>query len=250
MRQAIIADIHANLTALTAVLDDIERRGGVDEVWCLGDVVGYGPEPEACIDRLRETTGVCVAGNHDAAAAGRISTADFNPAAAAASRWTTGELSSQGKEYLVRLPPKFVRGDFTLVHGSPRAPMREYVESAAVAGENLAYFETGCCLVGHTHQPMVFTAGDGDHADGDGNCAARHWTTDDPVIPGERRLIINPGSVGQPRDGDPRASYAIHDGDRARLVLYRVGYDIRATQKKMQALGLPERLIARLEYGL
>lgn len=256
MRQAIIADIHANLTALTAVLDDIERRGGVDEVWCLGDVVGYGPEPEACIDRLRETTDVCVAGNHDAAASGRIGTADFNPAAAAASRWTMEQLSPGEKDYLNGLPSSLVRGDFTLVHGSPRAPMREYVESAAVASENLAYFETGCCLVGHTHLPMVFTAGDGDHADGDGeapeagNCAARHWTTDDPVIPGERRLIINPGSVGQPRDGDPRASYALHDGDRATLVLYRVGYDVRATQKKMQALGLPERLIARLEYGV
>ncbi len=244
MRHAIIADIHANLTALTAVLDDIERRGGVDGVWCLGDVVGYGPEPEACIDRLREMTAVCVAGNHDAAASGRIDTADFNPAAAAASHWTAGRLSPSEKEYLRDLPPRLVQGDFSLAHGSPRDPLGEYLIAAAMAAQNLAHFETRYCLVGHTHIPMVFTAGVG------GNCAARHWTTDDPVTLGERRLIVNSGSVGQPRDGDPRAGYAIHDGARATLVLYRVGYDVRATQKKMQALGLAERLISRLEYGL
>ncbi len=111
MRHASIADIHANLTALTAVLDDIERRGGVDEVWCLGDVVGYGPEPEECIDRLREKTEVCIAGNHDAAAAGRIDTADFNPAAAAASHWTAGQLSPRDKEHLRHLPPSVIRLD-------------------------------------------------------------------------------------------------------------------------------------------
>ena len=138
---------------------------------------------------------------------------------------------------------RLVREDFTLAHGSPRDPIREYLVTDTAAAENLAYFETGCCLVGHTHLPMVFAAVAG-------NCTARHWTTDDPVIIGEGRLIVNPGSVGQPRDGDHRASYAIHDGDRATLMLYRVGYDIRTTQKKMQALGLPERLIARLEYGL
>ncbi len=244
MRHAIITDIHANLTALTAVLDDIERRGGADEVWCLGDLVGYGPEPEACIDRLRETTDICVAGNHDAAAGGRIDTADFNPAAAAASRWTAGRLSSREKEYLIGLPTSLVQGDFTLVHGSPRGPLREYLDSDVAAAENLTHFETDYCLVGHTHVPMVFTASP------TGDCEARHWTTDDPVMLSERKLIVNPGSVGQPRDGDPRASYAIHDGDEGSLRLYRVGYDIRATQERMQALGLPERLISRLEHGL
>ncbi|MEE8352904.1 MAG: metallophosphoesterase family protein [Dehalococcoidales bacterium] len=247
MRHAILADTNGNLTALTAVLDDIERRGGVDGVWCLGDVVGYGPEPSACIDRLRETTDVCVAGNHDRAAGGKIDTADFNPAAAIASRWTAGRLSPQGKEYLGDLPPRLVRGDFTMVHGSPRDPIWEYLVSGAAAAENLAHFETRYCLVGHTHVPMVFAAGDGGV---DGSCTARHWTTDDPVILEERRLIVNPGSIGQPRDGDPRASYAIHDGNEGSLRLYRVGYDVRATQKKMQALGLPERLISRLEHGL
>ena len=233
MRHAIIADIHGNLTALMAVLCDIERRGGVDEVWCLGDVVGYGPEPKECIDRLRETTDVCVAGNHDAAAGGRIDTVSFNPAAATASRWTAGELSPPEKEHLGGLPVILARDDFTLVHGSPRDPIWEYLVTDTAA----------------THLPMVFAADDGKIPEG-GNCAARHWTTDDPVTIGKGRLVVNPGSVGQPRDGDPRASYVIHDGDHTRLMLYRVGYDIRATQKKMHASGLPACLIARLEYGV
>ena len=118
------------------------------------------------------------------------------------------------------------------------------MSSASAATENLEHFETDYCLLGHTHVPTVFTAGE------TGNCTARHWTTDDPVILGERRLLVNPGSVGQPRDGDPRAGYAIHDGDEKTLRLYRVGYDIRTTQRRMQALKLPERLISRLEWGL
>jgi len=244
MRHAIIADIHSNLVALLAVLDDIERRGGVDGVWCLGDIVGYGPEPSACIDRLRKMTDVSVAGNHDYAAIGKIDTASLNPAAAAANRWTAGQLSPQEKEYLDGLPLRHVQGDFTLAHGSPRDPIWEYLLSAATAAENLERFETRYCLVGHTHVPMVFTIGKA------GNYVAHHWTTDAPVLLGEGRLIANPGSVGQPRDGDPRAGYAIHDDNEGSLRLYRVGYDIRATQKRMQALGLPERLVSRLEYGL
>lgn len=244
MRIAIIADVHSNLVALTAVLDDIERGGGVDGVWCLGDVVGYGPEPSACIERLREMAAVCIAGNHDHAASVKINIADFNSAAAAASRWTMRQLSPEEKEYLGELPTRLTRGDFTLVHGSPRGPLWEYMDAAVVAAGNLAHFETRYCLVGHTHVPMVFTAAE------NGDVEARHWTTGDPVVIGKAKLIINPGSVGQPRDGDPRASYALYDSDEGSLRLYRIGYDVRTTQKRMQALGLPERLITRLEYGL
>lgn len=244
MRHAIIADIHGNLAALTAVFDDIERRGGVDDVWCLGDVVGYGPEPSACISLLRTMPVYCIAGNHDHAASVRIDVAAFSPDAARATHWTMSRLSPGEKGYLYGLPQKLVRNNFTLVHGSPRGPLWEYLDYAGAATENLAYFETACCLVGHTHVPMVFTA------DAAGNCTGRHWLADNPVVPGESRLIVNPGSVGQPRDGDPRASYALYDDARGSLRLYRIGYDIRATQRKMQQLGLPERLIYRLQRGL
>ncbi len=244
MRHAIIADIHSNLEALKAVLDDIERRGGVDEVWCLGDVVGYGPDPEACLALLRGTTDVCVAGNHDWAAAGKIDTSEFNPEAGAASQWTAEQLSDEERSFLSSLPLIIEKGDFTLAHGSPREPIWEYLTSPGAVQENLAHFQTRHCLVGHTHQPLVFAC------DETGKCSGRHFLPNDPLEIGEERLIINPGGVGQPRDGDPRASYAIHDSDEGRIRLYRVMYDIRATQKKMQAHGIPMRLSERLAYGL
>jgi len=244
MRYAIIADIHANLAALTAVLDDIEGRGGVSEVRCLGDIVGYGPEPRECIALLRQTTNVCVAGNHDWAAISKIDTSDFNPAAAAANLWTAQQLSADDIEYLSSLPLVIEMDDFTLVHGSPREPIWEYVVSVDTAQQNLAYFRTQYCLVGHSHQPAVFTC------DETGACSAQYFVMDSPLALGESRLFINPGGVGQPRDGDPRASYAIYDSEDRLVRLYRVVYDIRSTQAKMQAHGLPARLVARLSAGV
>ena len=244
MRYGIIADIHANLDAFRAVLEDIRQRGGVDEVWCLGDVVGYGAEPGECISLLRETTDVCVAGNHDRAATGKLSTADFNPAAATACQWTEQQLCPDDREYLNNLPEVIERGDFTLVHGSPREPIWEYVLSTSTARENFACFKTAYCLVGHSHRPMVFSYSR------TGVCTVSLFPVDSWLATGDSRLIINPGGVGQPRDGDPRASYAVYDSDSKSIRLYRVEYDINATQTKMTAQGLPRQLVTRLSYGM
>lgn len=244
MRYAIIADIHANLVAFTAVLDDIERRGGVEEVWCLGDVVGYGPEPHQCIELLRQYKHVCVAGNHDWAAISKVSTADFNPDAAAACRWTAEQLKAEDVVYLEGLPLVIEKDDFTLVHGSPRNPIWEYILSVGIARENFFSFRSPFCLVGHSHIPAVFKY------DETGDCSFSLFSPDIGLVLGNKRLIINPGGVGQPRDGDPRASYAIYDAETRMVRLYRIPYDIRATQDKMVKHNLPMRLVARLSYGL
>jgi len=243
MRYAIIADMHANLAAFTAVLDDIERRGGVEKVWCLGDIVGYGPDPHECIELLRQTNHVCVAGNHDWAAISKIDTAEFNPDAAAACHWTAQQLSSADVEYLENLPLVIEEDDFTLVHGSPREPIWEYLISSGLAKENFAYFKSQFCLVGHSHAPLVFSYNES------GACSPSQFSANIGLALGRNRLIINPGGVGQPRDSDPRASYAIYDSETRLIRLYRVPYDIRSTQDKMVAYGLPMRLVSRLSYG-
>jgi predicted phosphodiesterase len=225
-------------------MENIERGGGVDEIWCLGDIVGYGPEPRECLDILRKTANICVAGNHDWAAIGKINTAEFNPDAAAANQWTSQQLSDEDIEYISNLPLIAQKGDFTLAHGSPREPIREYLLSSGAARENLAYFETRSCLVGHSHQPVVFDCNDTE------NISAKYLLPDSLVTTGEGRFIINPGSVGQPRDGNPDAAYAIFDSEQQSIRLCRIPYDISATQKKMQAHGLPVRLAARLSYGV
>jgi len=243
MKCAIIADIHSNLTAFEAVLDDMERRGGVDELWCLGDVVGYGPDPHGCIARLRQYTHVCVAGNHDRAAVGKISTADFNPDAALACQWTAQQLSQKDIKYLEKLPLTIDKDNFKLVHGSPREPIWEYIMSTGIARENFRFFQSPYCLVGHTHVPLVFR-------EEDGACSFSRLVANVGLALGESRLIINPGGVGQPRDGDPRASYALYDSDTKMLRLYRVTYDIAAVQDRMMAKGLPIRLAVRLQHGM
>ena len=244
MHYAIIGDIHANLAAFTAVLDDIERRGRVEKVWCLGDIVGYGPDPHECIELLCQTNHVCVAGNHDWAAIGKVDTAEFNPDAAAACHWTAQQLSSTDVDYLKNLPLTIEEGDFTLVHGSPREPIWEYLISTGIAKENFTYFGSQFCLVGHSHVPLVFGYSES------GACSSSQFLPEIKLALGRNRLIINPGAVGQPRDGDPRASYAIYDSEIGQVRLYRVPYDIRATQDRMVAHGLPMRLIARLNSGV
>jgi predicted phosphodiesterase len=244
MRYAILADIHANLTAFEAMLDDVERRGGVDRFWNLGDTVGYGPDPNECLDRLSKLEHVSVAGNHDLAAIGKISTIDFNPEAATAASWTGERLNAEARRYLATMPLVIENGDFTLVHGSPRDPVWEYLVNAERARANLGHFKTRYCLVGHSHQPVVF------EADENGDIRLVDFSDDRRLELGEKRLIINPGGVGQPRDGDPRASYAIYDNQAKSITLHRVTYDIAAVQSRMTSLGLPRRLIARLSYGV
>ncbi len=241
MRYAILADIHGNLEAFQSVLQDIDGRGGVDELWCLGDVVGYGPEPSACLTLLRKYPHICVAGNHDWAAVGKVDTADFNPDADVACKWTAGQLISTDKEYLLNLPLMATSGEFTLVHGSPRDPLYEYIFSAVSAAENLHSFGTAYCLVGHTHVPAVFS-------DFEGVCRKASLP---PVFQlGGGRLIVNPGGVGQPRDGDPRAGYAIYDEAERVIYSYRIPYNIAAVQDRMRRCGLPVYLSERLSEGL
>jgi diadenosine tetraphosphatase ApaH/serine/threonine PP2A family protein phosphatase len=241
MRFAILADIHSNLAAFEAVLGDADSRGGFDKIWCLGDVVGYGPDPNECIKRLRQFEHVCIAGNHDWAAIGKMDTSEFNPVAAAAAHWTAQQLTAEDKDYLLSLPLTLRENDFTLAHGSPREPIWEYLLSTEAAQDNLAYFETAYCLVGHSHVPLIFELA----AD---KAVYREFRESNLKLK-EKRMIINPGGVGQPRDGDPRASYAIYDSEAQTVRHYRVEYDIPATQKKMAEQGLPTPLILRLSVG-
>jgi predicted phosphodiesterase len=244
MRYAIIADIHANLAAFTAVLDDIEKRGGVVQIWCLGDVVGYGPDPGECLALLRQQKHICTAGDHDWAATGKLNLSAFDPDAATACRWTTEQLSPEDIAYLGRLPSVIEQGDFTLVHGSPREPVWEYLLSVSSARENFTCFKSPYCLVGHSHLPSIFRQTE------TGDASFSPFLDYIGLTLGKSRLIINPGSVGQPRDSDPRASYAILDDETKMFRLYRVNYDIELTQLKMKEHNLPVRLVSRLGRGL
>ena len=243
MKYLIIADIHSNLEALQAVLDDTENYGGFGDVWCMGDVVGYGPDPSACIKLLKTLDPKCVSGNHDLAAAGKMDVSDFNSDAARANRWTAGQLSDEDREFLLTLPELIIEGDFTIVHGSPRQPAWEYIAYGFTATDNFPYFDTRYCLVGHTHIPFVFEEAEGMANEG-------YLGHGDSLELGEKRLIINPGGVGQPRDNDPRASYAVYDSETRTLAHYRVAYDLAVTQEKMEEAGLPHFLISRLASGI
>jgi diadenosine tetraphosphatase ApaH/serine/threonine PP2A family protein phosphatase len=243
MRYLIISDVHANQTALSAVLDD---AGSYDSIWCLGDLVGYGPDPNECVERLRELAHPILAGNHDWAALGKLDIMSFNSDARAASIWTSGELSRSSRKFLDALPTDIVKDQFSWAHGSPRQPVWEYILDPLIAQRNFAYFDTPYCLVGHTHIPVVFHQVD----DTPSGCKVYLSPRDEPMsLEIEGRLILNPGSVGQPRDGNPDASYAILDTDAMTWEQRRVFYDVEHTQERMRACQLPPRLIDRLEYG-
>ena len=246
MRALIISDVHSNLEAFDAVLADAEANGGYDTVWFLGDLVGYGADPGPCIARLRNLPHLAIAGNHDHAVTGRLNPDLFNGAARAAALWTTDQLSDAELAYLVELPEVRTVGAFTHVHGSLRDPVMEYLISEPAAMATFALLETPFCLVGHSHYPLVWTEREG------GADVALLDTAAPLVLDAERRVIINPGSVGQPRDGDWRASYLLYDndaGDAGVLHHYRVEYDVAGAQVKMRAAGLPETLAERLALG-
>ncbi len=242
MRALIVSDIHSNLEALESVLSDAQSRGGFDQVWSLGDVVGYGPDPGPCIDLLLRHDLRAVAGNHDLAAIGKLSLEAFNPYAAAANRWTAGQLSAEQAEHLAGLELRLELDEFTVVHGSPRDPIWEYVVTVQAAVASFTHFDTYWCLVGHSHVPFICRpAGQG--------AEFLQFPLDSPVTLGEEQVIVNPGSVGQPRDGDPTASYAVYDSDASTVTHHRVEYDIEATQEKMRGHDLPQYLIDRLPLG-
>lgn len=302
MRVLVISDVHANLVALETVL--AAATGSFDVIWCLGDVVGYGPRPNECIDLIRARAALCVIGNHDWAALDRpgINVDDFNPHARHAVLWTQEQLTSASRDYLNQLadePVQPVAGRSLLAtHASPREPVWEYILTPTTAMENFAAFDEEICLVGHTHKPAIFdwqmldenpnaggsaepetTAAPGDardthHEADDAASDARERESngidaDDrrhavatvtmlqPVaalplrlaVSARRRLILNPGSVGQPRDNDARAAYAILDLDRCSWRQERVAYPVELTQSQMRAASLPRRLIDRLSFG-
>ena len=243
MRALILSDIHSNLEAFQAVLDDASGRHGFDEVWYLGDTLGYGPDPGECIELLRSYDPAIVMGNHDLAAAGKLSTRDFNTAARLAAQWTASQLSPEHARFLAELPDVVLKGNFTLVHGSLRSPLVEYVISTESARGTFRLLQSRYCLVGHSHIPFVCR-------EQGPMCSFEDFPEGEGIPLGGERLIINPGGVGQPRDRDPRPSYAIYDDDCGIIERSRVTYGIKTVQEKMRHAGLPEELIRRLDYGV
>jgi predicted phosphodiesterase len=240
MRIAVLSDIHANLPALDAVLAD---AGPVDGVWHLGDVVGYGPDPDGVIGRLRDVGAVGVRGNHDAAAVGGSEIEWFNPDARRAMEWTRTAISRESIDWLTSQPERRTLETCELVHGSPREPLWEYVTSPSVARDNLELLRHPIGLHGHTHVPVAFVDDRGriEHVGPAPGASLR--------LDG-RRALVNPGSVGQPRDGDPRASYLVLDPGSGAITWHRVAYEVEAVQAAMRAVGLPGFLVSRLSIGL
>ena len=247
MRALIVSDIHSNLEALQAVIADAERRGAFDAIWCLGDSVGYGPDPRACLELLQSHPLVAVAGNHDRAALDFRESSDFNSAAAFSAGWTAKQLLEEHRAFLSSLPEVTTASGFTLVHGSLRAPLREYLLNEEAASSTFGRLTTGYCLVGHSHLPFIC------HENQNGPKFVQ-FSEDQVFSLDDRRWIANPGSVGQPRDYDPRPSYAIFDQReadcRGSLERHRVEYDRGTTQDKMREAGLPRSLIDRLDHGV
>jgi len=240
VRIVVVSDVHSNLLALDAVL---AAAGNVDATWHLGDVVGYGPEPDAVVDRLIERGAIGVRGNHDGAATGGTEIDWFNPDARAAIEWTRETISTTTREWLEALPRRREEAGVTLVHGSPRDPTWEYVTTVSIARASLAAITTRHGLHGHTHVPIVYT-------EVDGRMRAFEPRAGNSVALDQGRMFLNPGSVGQPRDGDPRASYLVLDLDAGSATWGRVAYDVAAVGQQMRAAGLPGRLADRLRHGL
>ena len=241
MRILIISDIHANLAAFKAVLADAE--GQWDQIWCLGDIVGYGPNPNECVSLLREHNHISLSGNHDWAALGKLDISSFNRVARLAVTWTKSQLTSESIDYLNTLPAHIEQPLFTLAHASPRQPVWEYILDAETAAVNFDYFKSPYCFIGHTHVPVVY------EADEDKYVSARPLNYDAPLQLTSRRCIINPGSVGQPRDANPDAAYALLDTELLTWQHKRTPYPVTKTQALMRENKMPDRLIERLSYG-
>lgn len=241
MKVLVISDIHANLTALEAVLSD---AGEYSSVWCLGDLVGYGPDPNECIECIAGLPNLtCIMGNHDAATLKQIEVSSFNPEARAGILWTQEKLRATNLEFLQNLPERAIMDHITLVHGSPRQPIWEYLLDTRTATHNFDHFDTAYCFVGHTHLPVIY------HLPDEALSARLIVPENSTQLTLAPRSIINPGSVGQPRDRDPRAAYAILDLEQYTWECHRVEYDIHAVQERMRAADLPERHIIRLAAG-
>jgi diadenosine tetraphosphatase ApaH/serine/threonine PP2A family protein phosphatase len=244
MRIVIVSDIHSNLVAAEAVL---AAAGSYDALWCLGDTIGYGPRPNECIDLMRAQASVAITGNHDLACLGKIDLHDFNPDARKANIWNGDQLTPECRAWIEPLPPQQAIDErFIVAHGSPREPIWEYLLMHEQAMANFAEFAQQACFIGHSHVQLAFRLRPGME-----RCerflGEAGMTVDlEPDV----RYFINPGSVGQPRDKDPRAAYALLDTAANSLRFHRVEYDIPRTQRQMADASLPLALIRRLEFGI
>ncbi len=260
MRIGIVSDVHANFVALRTVL---EQMGSIDALWCLGDLVGYGPQPNECVSTISRYPSLVIAGNHDWGMLGRLDESDFNRDARSVLDWTRETLTHQNMEYIKALPVsvRALESAFTVVHASPRDPMWEYLLDLFDAAECFPLFKSRYCLVGHTHVPLVFRDAGGvvkAAVPEPGESIRLNVSPYDNEDSGGSRMIINPGSVGQPRDGDPRASYMIleipdgaaTEAKGATLTYHRLEYPVEEAQVIMKSLDFPPRLISRIELGL
>jgi diadenosine tetraphosphatase ApaH/serine/threonine PP2A family protein phosphatase len=242
LRIALLSDVHGNLPAFTAVLGDVESVG-VDEVWCLGDLVGYGAQPDGCVALARDRCHVCLAGNHDLVVTGGIDIADFSPTAAAAARWTRDHISKESLEYLNGLAPADPEREIGIYHASPRDPVWEYVLATWQAGECLDAMGPRVGAIGHSHVALYFVR----HGDRPVNGAPAPDGTDLDISEGD--WLLNPGGVGQPRDGDRRAAWLVVDTEAWTATWRRVEYPIEEAARAIEAAGLPMILADRLYAG-
>ncbi len=242
MRILVMSDIHANYTALMAVLAD---AGQVDETWCLGDLVGYGPDPNAVVEEVRDIPNLtCMLGNHDVAVIGKMPFETFNGDARRSLVHHEKVLTASNMDFMRSLPSNTkVRGEATIAHGSPRDPLWEYILNALSARLNFDHFDTPWCFVGHSHIQCMFTLNQ------ETDRVTLDQTKPDVTIELHPKLILNPGSVGQPRDRDPRAAYAIYDTEARTWTPRRVEYNIAEVQERIRESGLPEKHAVRIAEG-
>jgi diadenosine tetraphosphatase ApaH/serine/threonine PP2A family protein phosphatase len=241
MRVAVISDVHANEQALRAVLEEIDVWSP-EAIWCLGDVVGYGPAPNRCCDLVSERANPCLIGNHDLVALGKLDVGDFNEEAAAAALWNRGELTDRCRTFLSSLEPSAAVADAELFHASPRDPVWEYVLSAEAAYFSLLTTNAPLVLVGHSHIALAIGLDDTELHGGLAPAGTE--------LELDGRWLLNPGSVGQPRDGDPRAAWLELDTGKRFARFHRVAYPIERTQAGIREQGLPETLASRLAHGI
>ncbi len=246
MRLAILTDIHSNMTALEAVLEAIDD-GDVEQIWCLGDVVGYGGQPDECASLVAERCDLSLVGNHDLAVLGEIDTDVFSAAAAEAVSWTRENCAPETIKFLRGLKPEDAEHEVALYHASPRDPVWEYVLAVDQAGECMVEQAERVSLIGHSHVALFFTDGGGDGGEGSvtGGQAEGGRTLD----VSEGRWMLNPGSVGQPRDGDPRAAWLELDTGDWKATYHRVDYEIDKAAEAIRKAGLPDLLADRLYAG-
>jgi predicted phosphodiesterase len=242
MRVAICTDIHGNRQAFEAVIAAAEADG-CDELWCLGDLVGYGAEPDACVALAAERCAICLAGNHDLAVIAKLDLDEFSRGAALAARWTQEVISDDTREFLAGLEPSGSGEGIGLFHASPRDPIWEYVLSGLTAELCFDATDFRVSLIGHSHVALSFHRPEGEPASG----TTRREGSELDLSAGE--WLVNPGSTGQPRDGDPRAAWLVLDTTAKTAVYRRAEYDIAAAQAAIRAARLPESLADRLQYG-